>query len=111
VSAKSNAGYLAYSRAASFVKNDRSREVPVHLRNAPTRLMKDLGYGREYLYAHDEPHAYAAGETYLPQDMDEPRWYRPVDRGLETKIAEKLAFLRNLDARKTGPAAPSSDET
>jgi putative ATPase len=110
VSAKSNAGYMAYSRAASFVKNDRSREVPVHLRNAPTRLMRDLGYGREYLYAHDELHAYAAGETYLPEGMAEPRWYRPVDRGLETKIAEKLAFLRNLDARKAAPAA-SSDET
>jgi putative ATPase len=101
VSAKSNAGYLAYSRAAAFVKNDNSREVPVHLRNAPTSLMRDLGYGREYRYAHDEPHAYAAGETYLPEGLAEPRWYRPVDRGLETKIAEKLAFLRGLDARGT----------
>ncbi|MDR2935142.1 MAG: replication-associated recombination protein A [Candidatus Adiutrix sp.] len=100
VSAKSNAGYLAYSRAAAFVKNDTSREVPVHLRNAPTSLMRDLGYGREYRYAHDEPHAYAAGETYLPEGLAEPRWYKPVNRGLETKIAEKLAFLRDLDARQ-----------
>ncbi len=97
VAAKSNAGYNAYNAARAFVAQDPSREVPVHLRNAPTRLMKELGYGHEYRYAHDEPNAYAAGETYLPEDMAEPRWYCPVPRGLEAKIAEKLVFLRKLD--------------
>ncbi|MFD2365825.1 replication-associated recombination protein A [Pseudoduganella sp. GCM10020061] len=97
MAAKSNAGYNAYNRAMAFVRKDKSREVPVHLRNAPTRLMKELGYGKEYRYAHDEPHAYAAGETYLPDGMAEPRWYEPVPRGIEAKIAEKLAWLRSLD--------------
>ncbi|MFL6709458.1 MAG: replication-associated recombination protein A [Massilia sp.] len=97
IAAKSNAGYNAYNRAMAFVKKDKSREVPVHLRNAPTKLMKELGYGHEYRYAHDEPHAYAAGETYLPEGMEEPHWYEPVPRGIEAKIAEKLAWLRSLD--------------
>jgi putative ATPase len=97
IAAKSNAGYNAYNRAMAFIKKDKSREVPVHLRNAPTKLMKELGYGHEYRYAHDEPNAYAAGETYLPDGMAEPRWYEPVPRGIETKIAEKLAWLRSLD--------------
>jgi len=97
VAAKSNAGYTAYNQARAFVKQDKSREVPVHLRNAPTKLMKELGYGHEYRYAHDEPHGYAAGETYLPDGMQEPRWYQPVDRGLEIKIGEKLALLRKWD--------------
>jgi putative ATPase len=97
IAAKSNAGYNAYNRAVAFVKKDKSREVPVHLRNAPTKLMKELGYGHEYRYAHDEPNAYAAGETYLPEGMAEPRWYEPVPRGIESKIAEKLAWLRSLD--------------
>lgn len=97
IAAKSNAGYKAFNQAMAFVKQDKSREVPVHLRNAPTRLMKQLGYGREYRYAHDEPHAYAAGEHYFPEGMQEPDWYQPVPRGLEIKIAEKLAFLRKLD--------------
>ncbi|MGH6648108.1 replication-associated recombination protein A [Aquabacterium sp.] len=97
IAAKSNAGYKAYNAARAFVKQDKSREVPVHLRNAPTKLMKELGYGHEYRYAHDEPHAYAAGETYLPDGMPEPRWYQPVPRGLEAKIAEKMGFLRKLD--------------
>jgi putative ATPase len=97
VAAKSNAGYMAYNRARAFVKQDRSREVPVHLRNAPTKLMKELGYGHAYRYAHDEPGAYAAGETYLPDGMAEPGWYQPVPRGLEIRIAEKLAALRRLD--------------
>ena len=102
IAAKSNAGYNAYNRAVAFVKKDKSREVPVHLRNAPTKLMKELGYGHEYRYAHDEPNAYAAGETYLPEGMAEPRWYEPVPRGIEVKIAEKLSWLRGLDedARK-----------
>jgi putative ATPase len=97
IAAKSNAGYNAFNQAMAFVKKDKSREVPVHLRNAPTKLMKELGYGHEYRYAHDEPHAYAAGETYFPDDMREPGWYQPVPRGLESKIADKLAFLRKLD--------------
>ena len=97
VAAKSNAGYNAYNQARAFVKNDKSREVPVHLRNAPTKLMKDLGYGHAYRYAHDEPHAYAAGETYLPDGMRPPVWYQPVPRGLETKIGEKMFFLKSLD--------------
>ncbi|MDI9817651.1 MULTISPECIES: replication-associated recombination protein A [unclassified Legionella] len=94
---KSNAGYKAYNQAMAFVKQDKSREVPLHLRNAPTRLMKQLGYGHEYRYAHNESHAYAAGERYLPEGMGEPGWYKPVSRGLEIKIADKLAFLKKLD--------------
>lgn len=98
IAAKSNAGYTAYNAARAFVKQDKSREVPVHLRNAPTQLMKELGHGHAYRYAHDEPHGYAAGERYLPEGMAEPGWYQPVPRGLESKIADKLAFLRGLDA-------------
>jgi putative ATPase len=97
IAAKSNAGYMAYNQARAYVRQDKSREVPVHLRNAPTKLMKELGYGHEYRYAHDEPDAYAAGETYLPDGMAEPNWYQPVPRGLESKIAEKMAYLRSLD--------------
>ncbi len=102
VAAKSNAGYMAYNQARAFVKQDQSREVPIHLRNAPTRLMKELGYGHEYRYAHDEPNAYAAGETYMPDDMQEPAWYQPVPRGMEIRIGEKLTLLKQLDedARK-----------
>ncbi len=102
IAAKSNAGYMAYNQAVAFIKQDQSRPVPVHLRNAPTKLMKELGYGHAYRYAHDEPEAYAAGETYLPEGMREPDWYQPVQRGLETKISEKLSHLRELDrqARK-----------
>jgi putative ATPase len=96
--AKSNAGYNAYNQARAFVKKEGTRPVPMHLRNAPTKLMKELGHGKAYRYAHDEPHAYAAGESYLPEGMTEPGWYRPVSRGLEAKIADKLAFLRQLDA-------------
>lgn len=106
VAAKSNAGYQAYNAARAFVAADRSREVPRHLRNAPTRLMKTLGHGRDYRYAHDEPHAYAAGERYLPEDMAEPGWYSPTPRGLEARIAEKLAFLRRLDADAEQPQTP-----
>ncbi len=96
---KSNAVYTAWNAARSFVQQDGSREVPLHLRNAPTRLMKDLGYGRTYRYAHDEPEAYAAGETYLPDDMPEVSFYIPTPRGLEGKIAERLTHLRELDAQ------------
>ena len=97
VAPKSNAAYMAYNRARELVRNDQSRPVPEHLRNAPTKLMKELGYGREYRYAHDEPGAYAAGETYLPDGMATPSLYQPTDRGLEAKIADKLAHLRQLD--------------
>ena len=96
--AKSNAVYVAYNRAREFVASDESRPVPMHLRNAPTRLMKELGHGRDYRYAHDEAEAYAAGEHYLPEGMTPPDWYQPTDRGLEAKIAEKLAYLKRLDA-------------
>lgn len=96
---KSNAGYNAFNQAMAFVKKDKSRSVPVHLRNAPTKLMKELGYGHAYRYAHDEPDAYAAGETYLPDDLPTQNWYRPVDRGLESRIAEKLVHLRALDLK------------
>ncbi|MBQ7626556.1 MAG: recombination factor protein RarA, partial [Rhodocyclaceae bacterium] len=108
VAPKSNAGYMAYNQARAFVREDGSREVPIHLRNAPTRLMKELGYGKAYRYAHDEPNAYAAGETYLPEGMAEPGWYRPVERGLEMRIAEKLRQLRQLDeaARANDKSAP-----
>lgn len=95
--AKSNAVYNAYNAARAFVAKDKSRPVPEHLRNAPTKLMKELGYGKLYRYAHDEPDAYAAGETYLPEGMREPGWYQPTPRGLEGKIGEKLAYLRSLD--------------
>ncbi|MBW7903035.1 MAG: replication-associated recombination protein A [Rhodocyclaceae bacterium] len=104
VAAKSNAAYNAYNAARGFIRDDGSRPVPVHLRNAPTKLMKEMGFGKEYRYAHDEAEGYAAGETYFPDGMKPQRWYRPVERGLETKIGEKLAHLRALDAeaRKKG---------
>lgn len=101
VAAKSNAGYIAYNQARAFVRKDKTRDVPIHLRNAPTKLMKELGYGHEYRYAHDEPDAYAAGETYFPDGMPEMRWYRPTPYGLEKKIGEKLDWLAELD-RKAG---------
>ena len=102
--AKSNAVYNAYNTVRAFIAKDKSRPVPEHLRNAPTKLMKELGYGKLYRYAHDEPDAYAAGETYLPDGLGDPRWYQPTPRGLESKIADKLAFLRSQDAeaRKKG---------
>ena len=99
VAAKSNAGYNAYNAARAFVSKDSSRPVPNHLRNAPTKLMKELGHGKAYRYAHDEPEAYAAGETYLPEGMPEPGWYRPTPRGLEGKISEKMTHLRELDRK------------
>ncbi len=95
--AKSNAVYKAYNTAMNDVKNSASHEVPLHLRNAPTKLMKELDYGKGYRYAHNEPDACAAGERYFPEGMQEQHYYHPVDRGLEIKIAEKLAKLRNLD--------------
>ena len=94
VAPKSNAVYEAYNAARAFVAKDSTRPVPMHLRNAPTRLMKELGYGKGYRYAHDEEGAYAAGETYLPEGMAPVQWYRPTERGLETRIREKLEQLR-----------------
>jgi putative ATPase len=98
VAAKSNAGYAAYNAVRAFVAQDSSREVPLHLRNAPTKLMKQLDYGRDYRYVHNEAGGYAAGENYFPDGMPEVSFYQPTDRGLEGKIAEKLARLRELDA-------------
>ena len=95
--AKSNAVYKAYNTVMSDVKNSASHEVPLHLRNAPTKLMKELDYGKEYRYAHNEPDAYAAGEHYFPDGIQDQHYYHPVNRGLEIKIAEKLARLRTLD--------------
>ncbi|QWE09316.1 replication-associated recombination protein A [Polynucleobacter ibericus] len=97
VASKSNASYNAFNAARAYVANDQSKPVPNHLRNAPTKLMKELGHGKAYRYAHDEPHAYAAGESYLPEGMKDPHWYEPVERGLESQIKEKLAFLKKLD--------------
>jgi putative ATPase len=102
VAAKSNAVYEAYNSARALVAKDSTRPVPMHLRNAPTRLMKDLGYGKNYRYAHDEDGAYAAGETYLPEGLEAPGWYKPTDRGLEAKIREKLDQLRALDRAAGG---------
>lgn len=97
--AKSNAVYTAFNTAADDVTTFGSLEVPVHLRNAPTELMKQLGHGRRYRYAHDEPEGYAAGENYFPDAMPQQTYYRPVDRGLEQTISEKLARLRALDKK------------
>jgi putative ATPase len=98
VAPKSNAVYKAYNEARAFVKQDGTRPVPMHLRNAPTKLMKELNYGKGYRYAHDEAGGFAAGEKYLPEGMPPPGFYRPVERGLEIKIAEKLRTLRSLNA-------------
>jgi putative ATPase len=97
--AKSNAVYTAYNKACADIRQTGSLEVPVHLRNAPTKLMKELGYGKAYRYAHDEPEGYAAGEDYFPDGMGDPGYYQPVPRGLEIRIAEKLAHLRELDRK------------
>ena len=94
---KSNAAYLAYNKTRSFIAGDKSHRVPEHLRNAPTKLMKELGFGREYRYAHDDPEAYAAGENYFPDNMPVVKFYEPTARGLEAKISERLAHLRELD--------------
>jgi putative ATPase len=95
---KSNAVYMAYNAAMAHVKSTGTLEVPVHLRNAPTKLMKALDYGKHYRYAHNEPDAYAAGENYFPQNLKGMRYYQPVERGLEIKIKEKIEHLRELDA-------------
>ena len=99
IAPKSNAVYKAYNEAKAFIKKDGTRPVPMHLRNAPTQLMKELDYGKNYRYAHDEEGAFAAGESYLPEGMAEPGFYRPVERGLEIKIAEKMRTLRALNEK------------
>lgn len=98
VAPKSNAVYKAWNEVREFVRKDGSRPVPLHLRNAPTRMMKDLGFGSGYRYAHDEEGGYAAGERYLPDGVSERHFYQPVARGLELRIGERLAELRSLDA-------------
>jgi putative ATPase len=98
VAAKSNAVYNAYNAARAFVREDGTRPVPLHIRNAPTKLMQDLGYGRDYRYAHDEADAFAAGENYFPEGMPGVEWYKPTERGLEQRIREKLEELRRLNA-------------
>nr|WP_156967555.1 replication-associated recombination protein A [Comamonas granuli] len=112
VAPKSNAGYKAYNAARAFVKQDATRPVPLHLRNAPTKLMKQLDYGKGYRYAHDEEGGFAAGASYLPEGMAPPGFYQPVERGLEIKIAQKLADLRARNAAaqepSPAPAAPAS---
>jgi len=96
---KSNAAYSAYNAARDFVGQDASRPVPLHLRNAPTRLLKQMGHGKAYRYAHDEPEAYAAGENYFPDGLRPPHFYQPTERGVEGKIGERLRYLRDLDAK------------
>jgi putative ATPase len=100
VAPKSNAVYVAYNEARALVRKEGTRPVPMHLRNAPTKLMKDLEYGKGYRYAHDEEGGFAAGETYFPEGMTPPELYRPVDRGLEIRIGEKLRELRALNRRQ-----------
>jgi putative ATPase len=107
---KSNAVYVAYGAARAFIGEDGSRPVPMRLRNAPTGLMKTLGYGKGYRYAHDENDAYAAGERYLPDDMPDVAFYEPTDRGLEARIREKLATLRLRDDAAGGRHAPPGGE-
>jgi putative ATPase len=97
---KSNAVYNAYNEARALIRKDGTRPVPLHLRNAPTQLMKDLDYGKDYRYAHDEAGGFAAGETYFPQGMATPEFYRPVERGLEIRIAERLKELRKLNNQR-----------
>ena len=99
VAPKSNAAYKAYNEAKAFVKKDGTRPVPMHLRNAPTALMKSLDHGKGYRYAHDEPGAFAAGERYLPDGMPDQAFYRPVERGLEIRIADKLRELKRLNQK------------
>ena len=108
VAPKSNAVYKAYNAARAFVKQDSTRPVPMHLRNAPTKLMKQLDYGKGYRYAHDEEGGFAAGERYLPDGMAEPGFYQPVERGLEIKIAQKLRDLRERNAA-AGATIPAPD--
>ncbi|WP_343603520.1 replication-associated recombination protein A [Roseateles sp.] len=108
IAPKSNAVYNAYNQVRALIKQDSSRPVPVHLRNAPTRLMKELGYGKAYRYAHDFPGAYVAGEQYLPDGLEDQRFYEPVPRGLEIKIGARMDELRRLDAEALGQEGEAS---
>ena len=110
VAPKSNAIYKAFGAAMNDARDQGSLEVPVHLRNAPTRLMKELGYGRAYRYAHEEPDGYVAGEHYFPEEMQQPRYYYPVERGLELKIRERLEYFRSLD-RQAAKTTDKKQET
>lgn len=109
VAAKSNAVYTAYSATRAFIREDGTRPVPLRLRNAPTKLMRELDYGKGYRYAHDEANAFAAGERYLPDDMADVTFYRPADRGLEAKIRARLAELRERDAQAGRPHPPDGN--
>jgi putative ATPase len=100
VAAKSNAVYKAFKEAKALIKKEGTRPVPMHLRNAPTQLMKDLDYGKDYRYAHDEEGGFAAGENYWPEGMNAQHFYKPVPRGLELKIAEKLNQLQEINRSK-----------
>lgn len=100
VAAKSNAVYTAFKAAMADIRSMPSYQVPLHLRNAPTKLMKQLDYGKDYRYAHNEEGAYAAAENYLPEEMGNKHYYFPTDRGLEVKISEKINYLRSLDKKK-----------
>jgi putative ATPase len=107
---KSNAAYRAYGAASEAVRASGSLPVPLHLRNAPTRLMKQLGYGRAYRYAHDETGAYAAGERYLPEGLSDQRFYEPTDRGLEARIRDRMRELRALDQAQANEEAGEKRE-
>ncbi len=100
IAAKSNAAYMAFNEVKAFVAEGDNSDVPVHLRNAPTKLMKELDYGKNYRYAHNEPEAYAAGEKYFPDNLDPIEFYKPTTRGLESKILEKMNYLKSQDKQK-----------
>ena len=100
IAAKSNAAYMAFNEVKAFVGDGDNSDVPVHLRNAPTKLMKELDYGKNYRYAHNEPEAYAAGEKYFPDNLDPIEFYKPTTRGLESKILEKMNYLKSQDKQK-----------
>ncbi|MES2414681.1 MAG: replication-associated recombination protein A [Pseudomonadota bacterium] len=102
IAPKSNAAYVAFNEIKTFIKSDGTRPVPMHLRNAPTKLMKSLDYGKDYRYAHDEEDGFAAGENYFPEGMEAPEFYRPVSRGLEIRIADKLNELKQKNLHKKG---------
>jgi putative ATPase len=100
IAAKSNAAYMAFNDVKAFVSEGDNSDVPVHLRNAPTKLMKELDYGKNYRYAHNEPEGYAAGEKYFPDNLDPIEFYKPTTRGLESKILEKMNYLKSQDKQK-----------
>jgi len=106
VAPKSNAVYTAWNAVRALVKQDSTRPVPMHLRNAPTQLMKGLGHGAGYRYAHDEAGGFAAGERYLPDGLESRQFYQPAPRGLELRIGERLAELRRLNQQAAGGEAP-----